>query len=62
MEKTRKVREAMQNIIEKFDINVQESQDVSNEEKYRMKSQRDEHVFYNYKDRRFFDGEKLADQ
>lgn len=52
----------MQNIIEKFDINVQESQDVSNEEKYRMKSQRDEHVFYNYKDRRFFDGEKLADQ
>ena len=52
----KKIRAALQKIIDKHNIKVYKTPiQVENNEKHMLKSKIDNKVFFNYKDRKFFD-------
>lgn len=55
MEKSQKIRERMQYLIDKYDIDVSQRENLTNEEKYRAKGNTDQRVFFGYKKKKFFD-------
>lgn len=55
MEKSQKIRERMQYLIDKYNIDVSQRDNLSNQEKYRAKGNTDQRVFFGYKKKKFFD-------
>ena len=62
MAKAKKVRDRMQAIVEKYNINLNETLVMKNKDRYRMQSNQDDQVFYGYKSRQFFEKEKIEDK
>ena len=62
MAKAKAIRERMQFIIEKYNIDLREGPSMQNQDRYRVLCNQDEQVFYGYKNRQFFEQEKIEEK